>query len=173
MSEQIKQVTFDALSPDHRMTEPRLHKTMAPEPLTVDVVRRLWSRTYNSQGKPDWSHLFPFYDQEIVFQDTIQRIEGRDAFLAMCQRLSERCKSLKMDLLHVIRQDNIILMEWVMTMSFKKFPETPLYGSTRLTLNEQGFITEQRDYYDLWGDIFNNIPRFNRMYRKFMAKKFG
>jgi len=34
-------------------------------------------------------------------------------------------------------------------------------------------IIEQRDYYDLWGDIFDNIPRFSVMYRKFMKKKFG
>ncbi len=147
--------------------------TIMPEPLTVDSVRTLWSKTYNTQGKPDWSHLFPYYDQNIVFQDSIQRIEGIDTFKAMCQRLANRCQSLNMELFNVMQQDNIIMMEWIMTMSFKKYPETPLYGSTRLTLNDQGIIAEQRDYYDLWGDVFNNIPRFNRMYRKFMAKKFG
>jgi len=25
----------------------------------------------------------------------------------------------------------------------------------------------------MWGDIFNNIPRFNKMYRRFLARKFG
>lgn len=144
-----------------------------PEPLTVETVRRLWSQTYNTQGKPDWSHLFPYYDKDIIFQDSIQRIQGSEKFLAMCQRLSNRCQSLHMDLKNVIKVDNTIMMEWVMTMSFNKYPETPLYGSSRLTLNESGMIIEQRDYYDLWGDIFNNIPRFNKMYRKFMAKKFG
>lgn len=143
------------------------------EPLTVDSVYRLWSKTYNTQGKPDWSHLFPYYDQNIIFQDSIQRIEGFENFTAMCQRLAKRCQSLNMELLNVMQSDNVIMMEWIMTMSFKKYPETPLYGSTRLTLNDQGMITEQRDYYDLWGDIFNNIPRFNRLYRNFMAKKFG
>ena len=148
-------------------------KTEMLEPLTVDSVYRLWSKTYNTQGKPDWSHLFPYYDQNIIFQDSIQRIEGIEKFTAMCQRLAKRCQSLNMELLNVMQRDNIIMMEWIMTMSFKKYPETPLYGSTRLTLNDQGMIIEQRDYYDLWGDIFNNIPRFNRLYRKFMAKKFG
>ncbi len=28
-------------------------------PLTVDRVRELWSRTYNREGKPDWSHISP------------------------------------------------------------------------------------------------------------------
>ena len=143
------------------------------EPLTVDSVRRLWSKTYNTEGKTDWSHLFPYYDETIVFQDSIQRVQGIEAFQAMCQRLTSRCESLHMDLINVLKSENIIIIEWVMTMSFKKYPSTPLYGSTRLTLNEKGLIGEQRDYYDLWGDIFNNIPRFNKMYRKFLARKFG
>jgi hypothetical protein len=148
-------------------------KTEITKPLTVELLCCLWSKTYNTQGKPDWSHLFPYYDNNIVFQDPIQRIEGHEAFQAMCQRLSTRCRSLKMELVNVIKKDRIIMFEWIMTMSFKKYPETPLYGSTRLTLNDRGMIIEQRDYYDLWGDVFNNIPYFKRMYRRFIAKKFG
>jgi hypothetical protein len=60
-----------------------------------------------------------------------------------------------------------------MTISFKKNPSSVLYGSSRLTLNNEGKIIEQRDYYDLWGDIFDNIPRFGKVYRRFMKRKFG
>ncbi|MDW7730055.1 MAG: nuclear transport factor 2 family protein [Bacillota bacterium] len=157
----------------HQQNIPNDEDKLVREPLTVDSVYSLWSKTYNTQGEPDWSHLFPYYDSQIVFQDTIQRIEGKEAFNAMCQRLAKRCQSLNMELLNVLKQDKIIMIEWIMTMSFTKYPSTPLYGSTRLTLNDQGLIIEQRDYYDLWGDIFNNIPRFNKIYRKFLSKKFG
>jgi hypothetical protein len=58
-------------------------------------------------------------------------------------------------------------------MNFRKFPSTPIYGCTKLTLHEDGRIAEQRDYFDLWGDIFNGIPYFHRAYRRFMRKKFG
>ena len=70
-------------------------------------------------------------------------------------------------------KENIIFIEWEMTLGFKKYPDSTLYGVSRLTLNEEGKIKEQRDYYDLWGDIFDNIPRFGKAYRKFMIKKFG
>lgn len=146
---------------------------MTIEVLNEASVRKLWSKTYNTEGKPDWSHLFPYYSDTIIFQDSIQRIEGKEAFMAMCERLATRCKSLNMDLINVIQKDNVILMEWIMTMSFTKYPPTPLYGSTRLTIGEDGRISEQRDYYDLWGDIFNNIPYFKKHYRKFLTKKFG
>jgi len=141
--------------------------------LSPHTVRDLWSQTYNTDGKPDWSHIFPYYTETIVFQDSIQRIEGKEDFTAMCNRLTDRCKQLHMDILTIAQTDNVIIFDWIMTMMFKKFPSTPLYGSTKLTLDSSGLIAEQRDYYDLWGDIFNNIPRFGKMYRKFMKKKFG
>lgn len=144
-----------------------------PIQLTEDRIRELWSKTYNTDGKPDWSHLFPYYHPDIIFQDTIQRIEGFEEFKAMCQRLTDRCQSLRMDIVNLVMRDNVVLMDWVMTMSFKKYPDTPMYGATRLVFHEDGRIIGQRDYYDLWGDIFNGIPRFKKMYRNFMRKKFG
>jgi len=142
-------------------------------PLTAERVLDLWSRTYNTQGKPDWSHIFPYYHEEIIFQDTVQRIEGKTPFLEMCNRLTERCEQLEMDIRDIAVNDNVIFMEWIMTMIFRKTPSTPLRGCTKLTLGPDGRITHQRDYYDLWGDIFDNIPRFGGMYRKFMHRKFG
>ena len=58
-----------------------------PERLTAEQIRALWSKTYNTEGKPDWSHLFPYYHDEIVFQDSIQRIEGIKAFLVSPSRV--------------------------------------------------------------------------------------
>jgi limonene-1,2-epoxide hydrolase len=141
--------------------------------LTKDLVLELWSQTYNTEGKPDWSHILPYYDDNIYFRDTIQAIHGIKEFTAMTERLTKRSKDLKMKIVNAVMEENIILMEWEMTLSFKKYPSSILYGSSRLTLNEEGKIAEQRDYYDLWGDIFDNIPRFGKAYRRFMIKKFG
>jgi limonene-1,2-epoxide hydrolase len=141
--------------------------------LNVETIKELWSQTYNTQGKPDWSHIFKYYHKNIVFQDTIQRIEGIDNFIAMCNRLTQRTKQLNMEIVSIVQNDNTIIFEWIMTMMFKKYPSTPLYGCTKLLISDDNFILQQRDYYDLWGDIFNNIPRFGKMYRRFIIKKFG
>ena len=141
--------------------------------LSPDTVRDLWSQTYNTDGKPDWSHIFKYYDDDIIFQDSIQRIEGIDEFKALCTRLTDRCQELKMDIQSIVKEDNIIIMDWIMTMMFKKYPSTPIFGSTKLVLNDEGKIAMQRDYYDLWGDIFNGIPWFKKPYRRFMGQKFG
>ncbi|PLX31606.1 MAG: limonene-1,2-epoxide hydrolase [Ignavibacteria bacterium] len=141
--------------------------------LDVDAISELWSKTYNTAGKPDWSHILPYYDDNIIFRDSIQEIRGIVDFTAMTERLTERSKDLTMNVVRGVRQGDIIFIEWEMTISYKKYPSSVLYGSSRLTLNEAGKIAEQRDYYDLWGDIFDNIPRFGKAYRKFMHKKFG
>ena len=141
--------------------------------LTPLTVRTLWSQTYNTEGKPDWSHIYPYYHDDIVFQDTIQKVEGLVAFKGVCERLTSRCQSLNMELSSVVQNDNVIIMDWKMTMSFRKSPDTPLYGCTKLTLNEAGQIISQRDYYDLWGDIFNGIPGFKTVYRRFLGRVFG
>jgi len=143
------------------------------EKLTSEGLRELWGKTYNSDGKPDWSHIFPYYHDDIVFHDSIQRIEGKEDFIALCNRLTNRCEQLQMDILSVSQNENEIFFEWKMTMMFKKFPSTPMFGCTKLTFGEDNRIVKQRDYYDLWGDIFNGIPWFHRPYRKFMHKYFG
>ncbi len=139
----------------------------------VETIKELWSKTYNTEGKTDWSHILPYYDDQIYFRDSIQEIHGIEDFRAMTERLTKRSKDLKMKVVRAIMQVDIILVEWEMTISYNKYPSSVLYGASRLTLNGDGKITEQRDYYDLWGDIFDNIPRFGKAYRRFMKRKFG
>lgn len=141
--------------------------------LSLEEVKELWSITYSETGKPDWSHIFPFYHKNIIFQDSIQKIEGKENFEAMCNRLAKRCNSLKMDIYNITQTDNIVMMDWKMTMSFRFFPKKPIYGATRLTFDSEGMIIEQRDYYDLWGDIYDEIPMIRRIYRWFMRSFFG
>ena len=141
--------------------------------LNAESIKELWSRTYNTEGKPDWSHILPFYDEDIYFRDSIQELRGMEDFKAMTERLTDRSNDLKMQILRTAQHNRDIFIEWEMTIKFKRNPSSVLYGISRVTLNEAGRIIEQRDYYDLWGDIFDNIPRFGKAYRRFMKRKFG
>jgi limonene-1,2-epoxide hydrolase len=139
----------------------------------IETVKTLWSKTYNTDGKPDWSHIIPFYHEDIKFRDTVQELHGMDDFKAMTERLTKRSKDLTMEIVRAVMEENTVFIEWEMTIGFKKYPNSVMYGASRLTLTDEGKIMEQRDYYDLWGDIFDNIPRFGKMYRRFMHRKFG
>ena len=152
---------------------PDTEREPPPMALTPDTVREVWSRTYNTSGKPDWSHIFPYYRDDVVFQDAIQRVEGRADFEALCNRLAKRCRELRMRIVDVSQTGRVIFLEWEMTLMFQRYPSSTLYGCTKLTLDDDGRIARQRDYYDLWGDIFDNIPRLAKAYRRFMRRKFG
>jgi limonene-1,2-epoxide hydrolase len=143
------------------------------EPLTTERIRELWSQTYNTQGKPDWSHLFPYYHDDIIFEDSIQHIEGKAEFMAICNRLALRCDKLNMDILSIVMDGKQVFFQWKMLMSFKRWPSNALYGCTKLTLGEDNRIITQRDYFDLWGTILNGIPLLRKSYWKFMRRYFG
>jgi limonene-1,2-epoxide hydrolase len=143
------------------------------EPLTTERILELWSKTYNREGKPDWSHLFPYYHEDIIFEDSIQRIEGKADFIAMCGRLAKRCEQLNMEILCIVMDSQDVFFDWKMVMMFKRFPSTPLFGCTKLRLGEDNRIIKQRDYFDIWGTILNGIPRLRGVYWKFMHRYFG
>ena len=143
------------------------------ESLSSERFRELWSQTYNTQGKPDWSHIFPYYHEEIIFEDSIQRVEGIEAFRAVCARLTKRCEQLNMEIISVAMNPGEIFFDWKMVMMFNKYPPTPLYGCSKLTFGPDNRIIHQRDYFDMWGDIFNGIPYFRGPYRKFLRRHFG
>ena len=153
-------------SPDQ---EPATEKTG----LDAESIKALWSKTYNTEGKPDWSHILPYYHEEIYFRDSIQELRGMEEFRAMTRRLTDRSNDLKMNIVRTAQQGRDIFIEWEMTIKFKRNPSSVMYGASRVTLNGEGKIIEQRDYYDLWGDIFDNIPRIAKAYRRFMKRKFG
>lgn len=138
-----------------------------------ELLKDLWTNIYNNEGKPDWSHILPYYDEDIHFRDAVQEIRGKQEFIAMTERLIRRSGSLEMEVKNTAQNGNVIFLEWIMKLSFNKYPKSSVYGASRVTLNDAGKIIEQRDFYDLWGDIFDNIPRFGPAYRKFMHKKFG
>jgi len=144
----------------------------ALEPLTTERICELWSQTYNTQGKPDWSHLFPYYHDEIIFEDSIQRIVGKTEFMAMCNRLARRCDKLNVEILSIVMDKKQVFFQWKMVMSFKRWPSNALHGCTRLTLGEDNRIITQRDYFDLWGTILNGIPLLRKLYWSFMHRYF-
>ncbi len=132
----------------------------------------LWQGIYRSRGRPCWDGILPYYRDDIHFRDSVQEIRGIAPFTAMTRRLAERSKNLEFVIHDGAMDDDVIFIEWEMIIAYKKYPKSSVYGSSRIVLRD-GKVADQRDYYDLWGDIFDNIPGFRRLYRSFMRRKFG
>ena len=87
--------------------------------ISAETIRELWSKTYNTEGKPDWSHILPYYDKDIYFRDSIQEIHGIVEFTSMTERLTNRSNDLKMNIVNVAMEGNTVFVEWEMTITFK------------------------------------------------------
>ena len=147
--------------------------TNKPARLTLEIARKEFGRTLGPDGKPDLKHLYKYYRADARFQDSIQVTHGRDAFVSLCNRLARRCSALRMDIHNAAQDGNIIFLHWTMTLSYVGTPSTPLYGTTLLTLDEDGQVVDHRDHYDLWGDTFDVIPGVGKLYRVLMKKFLG
>lgn len=139
---------------------------------SLDHLIRLWQDIYSSTGKVDWSTMLLYYSPDIHFRDAVQEIKGKKRFTAMTQRLAKRSKNLRFVVHRATMDGDLVFVEWEMIIAYKSFPESSVYGSSRLVLS-QGKVVDQRDYYDLWGDIFDNIPFMAKVYRGFMRRAFG
>jgi hypothetical protein len=147
--------------------------TAQRRPLAEATIRDVWTRTYNTDGKPDWSNIYPYYHPDIVFQDPIQRHEGIEAFREMCEKLAGRCERLHFDIEELLVGERFFFMQWTMTLEFRRTPMTPMHGCSKFTIHEDGRIVGQRDYYDLWGDIFAGVPGMRKLYPAFMRRLFA
>jgi hypothetical protein len=132
----------------------------------------LWEEIHSAPGEPRWDHILPYYDDAIHFKDTVQEIDGIASFTEMTKRLSKRSQDMEMIILNSSMREDLIFIEWEMKIHYKKFPKTSIFGVSRVTLRD-GKIIDQRDYYDLWGDILKSIKYLGSGYRRFMRKRFG
>jgi hypothetical protein len=132
----------------------------------------LWQDVYASAGRPGWDHILPYYDKDIHFRDSVQELHGIEEFSEMTRRLARRSKNIDFLVHNSLMQGDLIFIEWEMRISYKSYPTSSVFGASSLLLRD-GKILEQRDYYDLWGDILDNIPFLRKGYRRFMRKRFG
>jgi limonene-1,2-epoxide hydrolase len=139
---------------------------------SIEQLKSLWQDIYSAQGRVDWSGMLPYYADDIRFRDSVQAISGKRRFTAMTRRLARRSKKLRFIIHNAVMEGGLALVEWEMVISYKSFPSSSVFGASRLLLKD-GKIAEQRDYYDLWGDIFDNIPFLSKAYRLFMRRSFG
>lgn len=100
-----------------------------------------------------------FYAQDAVFQDPIQRVEGRPAINAMFRSFTRIFKGVETSVLDVIEDNARCVIHWEMTFIYKRWPAAAtVKGVTWLDLNEQGQCVKHTDYWDLWQFFKGSLP---------------
>ena len=145
-------------------------QTAAETGLTLERARQLFERT--PDGKPDYTIVHEFYHPDLRFQDPLQELRGRDAFIEMSDSFVGKVYDFEAKIDQAAQTGNVIFLQWTMHYRFGK-PTNPVMrseGTTKLELNEQGQVVLHRDYFDMWGDAIRSFKPARGLYDRLMKK---
>lgn len=141
--------------------------TTAPPRLDAEIARGLFD-AMTADEPADFSLIETYYHPDVRFQDPIQQVQGREAFVEMSEKLVRRCRELRARVNDAAQTGDVIFLQWTMEMRFGPSPLSIIEGATRLRLDEDGRVIEHRDYFDLWGDTLGSMPGIGPLYRRFV-----
>lgn len=143
------------------------------KPFTAETAREMFSvraKSPNGEGV-DVTLVRTYYHPDVHFRDAIQDCHGRDEVIEMLLRFAQKCKELRVFVHNVVQDGPVIFVEWRMEIVVN--PRLPMLwndGVTRLLVGEDGLVVDQRDYFDLWGDMIDAFPKASKIYRKLVGK---
>jgi limonene-1,2-epoxide hydrolase len=139
----------------------------APEPATEQIAARITGILCDFATEPDRAlvDLAALYDPDVVFEDPIQRLAGRDAFIDMNKKLLKMSKSMSFDVTDTIASQGSIAIVWDCTLDLRVGPSITVPGVSHIKVRA-GRVVWHRDYFDLLGGALDNLPILNFLYRR-------
>ena len=138
--------------------------------LTLERARQLFDR--KPDGSPDYSIIETYYHPDLRFQDPLQKLEGRAAFLEMSESFVGKVYDFEATIDQAAQTGNVIFLQWTMHYRFGKPTAARMRseGTTKLELDDEGMVVLHRDYFDMWGDIVRSFKPARGLYDRFMKK---
>ena len=117
---------------------------------------------FNNFNSDTLSLADDFYDPDVVFQDPIVELKGRDRLKAYYADMYENVTSIRFDFSGGIEQDEEAVVFWTMEVRAKGFKGgEPVFldGSSHIKFGgESGKAVYHRDYFDMGAFVYENIP---------------
>ena len=138
--------------------------------MTLERARHIFDR--KPDGSPDYSIIESCYHENLRFQDPLQKLEGRAAFIEMSDTFVGRVFDFEASIEKSAQTGNVIFIQWTMAYRFGKptAPRMTSEGTTKLELDEDGMVVVHRDYFDMWGDVIRSFKPARGLYDRFMKK---
>lgn len=120
----------------------------------------------NREGPSALEPLSSLYHPDVYFEDPLQRLHGREAFLDGMRRLYRKLRGVEFHLRSVVTnaQGDEAHATWQMRFSPPLGPAVSIEGASHLRLRD-GQILYHRDYWDLLSSIAESSPTLALIYR--------
>lgn len=105
---------------------------------------------------------------QMAFQDPLQTLETRKAFIEMLRQLLRRSRELGFVVHELVEDDANIFLSWQMSFRLGWTPAINIEGATHVR-HAEGLIISYRDYWDLLSSFVETIPGAGLLYRRFAS----
>ena len=114
--------------------------------------------------KLDVNHLDlvdQFYDQTVVFQDPVHKLNGSGAVKKYYEGLYKNVDFIRFDYGKGIESENTVSLPWTMHLKTKAInsgKEITVDGVSLITFNPDGKAVFHRDYFDMGEFVYERVP---------------
>lgn len=140
---------------------------------TQSVSQLSIEKFYNAANKDNMRELVgQFYDENVVFQDPVGKIQGRENLTDYYLHLYKNIKSIRFEIKKKIQQGDELVAFWKM---FMKFPglnygnEVTVEGVSQFKFKD-GKAIYHRDYFDLGEMVYEQIPVFGKIIKTMKSR---
>jgi len=112
--------------------------------------------------------LYEVYTENIVFNDPLHHIEGREALERYFATMYENVERCQFTFHTQQRQANQAFVTWTMEFTHARLAGgTPIRveGCSALTFAEDGRVSRHRDYFDAGAMLYEHLPIMGRIIR--------
>lgn len=127
--------------------------------------------TYNHLSRSSLSLLDALYDESVVFEDPLHRIQGLPALRTYFERLYADIHSCRFTFEAEVVQDDQAIMTWTMHLRHRRLRpgETlRLPGASHIRFHDR--IVYHRDYFDVGALLYERIPLLGAVVRHIKSR---
>lgn len=132
---------------------PVRHSATAPTPPVVALFKQVFARLGPDSVMP----LDRLYAPDVVFEDPLHRLVGRDAVAAYFARLNARVESAEFAFTGEVLGTGTAAMTWTMTVRTRR-PRKVIVVPGVSVLVFDDLVTAQRDYFDVGAMLYEQLP---------------
>ena len=118
-------------------------------------------RVFNGLGPDTMPLLHEFYAPDVVFEDPLGRIHGRDNLHAYYENMYKTVQEIRFDFSSSVVQDDTHVVVWTMRLKARglnRGQEVVLDGNSVLRFGADDKVIFHRDYFDMGAFVYQHVP---------------
>jgi hypothetical protein len=116
-------------------------------------------------------HFKTVYDESVTFKDPFNKVTGIESVFEVFAHMYRNLDDPRFIIIEYVDKGNIAYVKWEFHFSFKNESAQQMFeGVSRLTMNDEGRVTEHIDYWDAAEHMYAKMPIIGWLIRMIKRK---